>query len=93
MRCDSKLKVDEKYPSAILCTTCMPRSATAVAVADAAVSAVTEKQFIFAVEHSPYFALNVTRVLADRLRPYEPRHLNQLCQTHLFFWAIQAANR
>lgn len=45
-----------------------PRSATAVAVGDASVVPVSEKQFLFLVSHTPYFALSVMRVLADRLR-------------------------
>jgi len=49
-----------------------PRSATAVAASDVIVVPVTEKQFLFMVSHTPYFALNVMRILADRLR-----HMNQ----------------
>jgi len=49
-----------------------PRSATAVAMSDVTVVPVTEKQFLFMVSHTPYLALNVMRVLADRLR-----HMNQ----------------
>jgi CRP/FNR family transcriptional regulator, cyclic AMP receptor protein len=49
-----------------------PRSATAIAASDVTVVPVTEKQFLFMVSHTPYFALNVMRVLADRLR-----HMNQ----------------
>lgn len=45
-----------------------PRSATAVAATDAAVVPVGEKQFLFLVSRTPYFALNVMRVLVRRLR-------------------------
>ena len=40
-----------------------PRSATAVAVVP-----IGEKQFLFLVSNTPYFALNVMRTLARRLR-------------------------
>ena len=45
-----------------------PRSATAVAVTDVELVAVTEKQFLFLVSQTPFFALKVMRVLARRLR-------------------------
>ena len=45
-----------------------PRSATAIAVTDVELVAVTEKQFLFLVGQTPYFALKVMRVLAQRLR-------------------------
>jgi CRP/FNR family transcriptional regulator, cyclic AMP receptor protein len=45
-----------------------PRSATAVAATDATLVPVAEKQFLFLVSRTPYFALNVMRVLAQRLR-------------------------
>ena len=45
-----------------------PRSATAVAVTDVELVSVTEKQFLFLVSQTPYFALKVMRVLAQRLR-------------------------
>ena len=44
------------------------RSATAVAATDATVVPVSEKQFLFLVSRTPHFALNVMRVLAQRLR-------------------------
>src|SRR5258705_1470885 len=43
-----------------------PRSATAVAITDVELVPISEKQFLFLV--SPYFALKVMRVLAQRLR-------------------------
>jgi len=45
-----------------------PRSATAVAATDATVVPVGEKQFLLMVSRTPYFALNVMRVLVQRLR-------------------------
>src|SRR5579863_3452747 len=45
-----------------------PRSATAVAATDVELVPVTEKQFLFLVSQTPYFALKVMRVLAQRLR-------------------------
>jgi CRP/FNR family transcriptional regulator, cyclic AMP receptor protein len=45
-----------------------PRSATAAAVTDVELVPVSEKQFLFLVSQTPYFALKVMRVLAQRLR-------------------------
>jgi CRP/FNR family transcriptional regulator, cyclic AMP receptor protein len=45
-----------------------PRSATAIALTDVTIAPVSEKQFLFLVRHTPYFALRVMRVLAMRLR-------------------------
>jgi CRP/FNR family cyclic AMP-dependent transcriptional regulator len=45
-----------------------PRSATAVALTDVELVPVSEKQFLFLVSQTPYFALKVLRVLAQRLR-------------------------
>jgi CRP-like cAMP-binding protein len=45
-----------------------PRSATATAVTDVELVPVSEKQFLFLVSQTPYFALKVMRVLAQRLR-------------------------
>lgn len=44
------------------------RSATAKALTDVTLVPVSEKQFLFLVSQTPYFALNVMRVLASRLR-------------------------
>lgn len=46
----------------------MPRSATAVAATDVKLVPISEKQFLFLVSHTPFFALKVMRVLAGRLR-------------------------
>jgi CRP-like cAMP-binding protein len=45
-----------------------PRSATAVALTDVTVAPIQEQQFLFMVKHTPFFALRVMRVLANRLR-------------------------
>ena len=45
-----------------------PRSATAVAATDVSLVPVGEKQFLFLASRTPHFALNVMRVLAQRLR-------------------------
>jgi CRP/FNR family cyclic AMP-dependent transcriptional regulator len=45
-----------------------PRSATAIAVTEVELVPVSEKQFLFLVSQTPYFALKVMRVLAQRLR-------------------------
>jgi len=45
-----------------------PRSATVVALTDVTVAPVKERQFLFLVKHTPFFALSVMRVLASRLR-------------------------
>jgi CRP/FNR family transcriptional regulator, cyclic AMP receptor protein len=45
-----------------------PRSASAIAVTDVELVPVSEKQFLFLVGQTPYFALKVMGVLAQRLR-------------------------
>ena len=45
-----------------------PRSATAEAITDVELVPISEKQFLFLVSQTPYFALKVMRVLAQRLR-------------------------
>jgi CRP/FNR family cyclic AMP-dependent transcriptional regulator len=45
-----------------------PRSATAVAKTDVELVAISEKQFLFLVSQTQFFALKVMRVLARRLR-------------------------
>lgn len=44
------------------------RSATAVAKSDCELIPVDEKRFTFLVQQTPFFALHVMRVLAERLR-------------------------
>jgi CRP-like cAMP-binding protein len=45
-----------------------PRSASAVAATDCSVAAVGQKRFTFLVQQTPYFALEIMHVLAERLR-------------------------
>src|SRR3974390_1098042 len=45
-----------------------PRSASGVAASDVPVVPVSEKQFLFLVSQTPFFALNLLKVLARRLR-------------------------
>ena len=45
-----------------------PRSATAVARSECRVIAVSEKRFTLLVQQTPYFALQIMQVLAQRLR-------------------------
>jgi CRP-like cAMP-binding protein len=45
-----------------------PRSATVTAVTDVELVPVDERQFLFLVGQTPFFALKVMRVLAGRLR-------------------------
>jgi CRP/FNR family cyclic AMP-dependent transcriptional regulator len=45
-----------------------PRSATAVASSNCRVAAVGQKRFTFLVQQTPYFALEIMHILADRLR-------------------------
>jgi len=45
-----------------------PRSATAVAATDVDLVPIGEKQFLFLVSQTPFFALSVMRALARRLR-------------------------
>jgi len=45
-----------------------PRSATAVAVTDTTIVPIGEKQFLFLVSRTPFFAINVMTVLVQRLR-------------------------
>ena len=45
-----------------------PRSATAVAKTDCRLVAIDEQRFQFLVQQTPFFALHVMRVMAERLR-------------------------
>jgi CRP/FNR family transcriptional regulator, cyclic AMP receptor protein len=45
-----------------------PRSASAVAITDAHIVAIGRKRFVYMVQQTPYFALEIMHVLADRLR-------------------------
>jgi CRP/FNR family transcriptional regulator, cyclic AMP receptor protein len=45
-----------------------PRSATAVARTDTTVAVVNARRFEALVQHAPYFAVHVMRIMAERLR-------------------------
>jgi CRP-like cAMP-binding protein len=45
-----------------------PRSGDAVAVSETVVVPIDERRFLFLVQQTPFFALNVMRVMAERLR-------------------------
>ena len=51
-----------------------PRSATAVARSTAKVVPINERRFTFLVTQTPNFALQVMRVLTERLRRHDPPH-------------------
>jgi CRP-like cAMP-binding protein len=50
----------------------MPRSADAVAVSDCSLAVISEKRFLRLVEVMPQFALQMMRVITQRLRRYQP---------------------
>jgi CRP/FNR family transcriptional regulator, cyclic AMP receptor protein len=50
-----------------------PRSASALAVEDSEVIPIDERLFIILVQDAPYFALDVMRVLTDRIRRMNER--------------------
>jgi CRP/FNR family cyclic AMP-dependent transcriptional regulator len=50
-----------------------PRSATAVARTDCKLAAVDQHRFTFMVQETPFFAIHVMEVMADRLR-----HMDEL---------------
>jgi CRP/FNR family cyclic AMP-dependent transcriptional regulator len=50
-----------------------PRSATATAVTDCKLVAITEHRFTFMIQQTPKFALQIMRVIADRLRAMDRR--------------------
>lgn len=45
-----------------------PRSATAVATRDSRLAAIGQQRFISLVQRTPFFAIDIMQVLADRLR-------------------------
>jgi CRP-like cAMP-binding protein len=53
-----------------------PRSAAAVAKTDCVLLPITQKQFLYMVEETPFFAIRVMQVMSTRLRRRgnEPRH-------------------
>jgi len=50
-----------------------PRSAAAVAIEDAEIIPIDERLFVILVQDAPYFALDVMRVLTDRIRRMNQR--------------------
>lgn len=50
-----------------------PRSATATAQEDSKLAVVDEKRFLFLVQQTPFFALQVMRLLVSRLRSMDQR--------------------
>ena len=46
----------------------LPRSATAVAVADCSLAAINEKRFLRLIEVTPRFALQIMQLISERLR-------------------------
>jgi CRP/FNR family transcriptional regulator, cyclic AMP receptor protein len=51
-----------------------PRSATVTAVTDCEIAVVDRRRFLFLVQQTPSFALNVMRVLSHRLREMNRRY-------------------
>ena len=47
-----------------------PRSASAIAKTDCKLVPIDEKRFTFLVQQTPYFSIQVMRVIAERLRRY-----------------------
>ena len=45
-----------------------PRSATVVAVSECRLVPIDQRRFLFLVQQTPFFALNVMKVLAERMR-------------------------
>jgi CRP-like cAMP-binding protein len=45
-----------------------PRSATATAKSEATLALVDQADFLFLVQHSPFFSIHVMRILAERMR-------------------------
>ena len=45
-----------------------PRSATAVAKTDCRLAVIDEKRFLFMVQETPFFALDLMKILTERLR-------------------------
>lgn len=51
-----------------------PRVATVVAKTDCTLAEISEKRFLFMVQQTPFFALQIMRVMAERLRKMDARH-------------------
>jgi CRP-like cAMP-binding protein len=50
-----------------------PRVATAIAKTDCKLAVIPEKRFLFMVQTTPHFALQIMKVMADRLRRMNER--------------------
>jgi CRP-like cAMP-binding protein len=50
-----------------------PRAAAALASTDCKLTPIDEKRFMFLVQQTPYFALQLMRVMSDRLRRMDRR--------------------
>ena len=51
-----------------------PRSATVKAKTDCTLAVINQKRFMTLIQQTPYFAIQVMSVLADRLRRCDVRH-------------------
>ena len=51
-----------------------PRVATAIAKSTCRLLAISEKRFLFMVQQTPYFSLQIMRVMAHRLRTMDARN-------------------
>ena len=49
-----------------------PRSAAAVAATDCQVTPIDERRFLFLIQQTPYFAVQVMRVMSQRIRQRMP---------------------
>lgn len=50
-----------------------PRVVTAIAKTNCSIAAIDEKRFLFLVQPTPYFALQLMRTMAERLRNIDQR--------------------
>jgi CRP-like cAMP-binding protein len=50
-----------------------PRVATVVAITDCRLVVISEKRFLFLIQQTPYFALQIMKVMAERLRKMDFR--------------------
>lgn len=50
-----------------------PRTASAVAATDCKLSPIDRKRFMYLIQQTPYFALQMMQVMADRLREMDKR--------------------
>ena len=50
-----------------------PRSATAVAGSDCKLASIDQKRFTYMVQQTPHFALQIMRIMAERLRRMDQR--------------------